>query len=65
MPRASRSRVQVEIEAEPGKWALYKAGFGRIPEAELWISENIPEGFRMRAVRISGVFEKKTHITKR
>ena len=65
MPRASRSRVQVEIETEPGIWTLYKGGFGKVSSAEDWIRENILDGFRLRAVRVAGVFKKQVTVTKR
>ena len=57
--------MQAEIEVKSGHWALYKGGFGTIPDAEEWIRDNIGGGIRMRAVRVAGVFRKETRITKR
>ena len=65
MPRAARSRIQVEIEAKPGLWSLFKGGFKSMKEAQDWAGDNISEGIRMRAIRVSGVFTKKIKVVKR
>lgn len=65
MARAGRSRVVVEIESDPGKWSLYKSGFTKISDAEAWISENLTDGIRLRAARISGTFHREVKIIKR
>ena len=67
MPRASRSKVQVEIEKDGTCWALFKSGFSSLGSAEEWIIENIIKygGVKLRAVRVSGTFHKQTKVVKR
>jgi len=65
MPRAAKSRIQVEVEASPNTWSLFKGGFKSVKEAEDWIKKNLLGDIRLRSVRVSGVFMKETKITKR
>ena len=68
MPRASKSRVIVEAELTgDNAWSELEAAAGKVNsilEAEEWILNNIGNR-RLRAVRISGIFERKSVITKR
>jgi len=72
MPRATKTKVLVEIEAPPksGIWAVFSGAppyeeHATIPEAEAWVEKNIDFGMVLRIVKISGVFRKEEIITKR
>ena len=46
-------------------WEEIKDGFKSIPEAEAWVRDNIIIGQKLRVIKISGVFNAKTTVTKR
>lgn len=65
MARAAKSRIIVEAEGDSGVWSEVKNGFSTIPEAEVWVLENISFGESLRVTKVSGVFKKTTQVTKR
>ena len=65
MARAFKSRILVEKMFSGNQWKLLREGFTTVKAAEEWIADSIEDADILRIVRVSGVFEKKTIITKR